>query len=116
MRNILTLIQFSIVWDLGRIAKSSPYDANLYVFITGSQSPGGRGLAFHDLEKLFTLGMGNVCDYERTYRIPIVEYVEDRLSPNAPGNGIQCQNGPVCTGQVRHVYKKNKICMSFRLG
>ena len=104
LRNILMLIQFSIVWDLGRIAKSSPHDANLYVFITGSQSTGHRGFAFHDPEKL---GMGNVCDYERTYRIPIVQYVEDLRGSNAPGNGIQCQNGAVCTGQVRYVYKSN---------
>ena len=48
----------------GRIAKSSPYDANLYVFLTGKGPGPFLGLA----------GMGTVCNSGRGRRTSVCKY------------------------------------------
>ena len=48
----------------GRIAKSSPYDANLYVFLTGDGSGRNLGIA----------GMSTVCDSGRGRRTSVGKY------------------------------------------
>ena len=48
----------------GRIAKSSPYDANLYVFLTGDGPGRNLGLA----------GMSTVCDSGRGRRTSVGKY------------------------------------------
>ena len=48
----------------GRIAKSSPYDANLYVFLTGYYWGSNLGLA----------GMSTVCDSSRGRRTSVNKY------------------------------------------
>ena len=53
-------------WDgpTGTISDSSPHDANLYVFVTGSGSQDGLGLAW----------MGSLCDSSRRMRNSINKY------------------------------------------
>ena len=50
--------------DLGQIATDSSHEANLYVFMTGSVSQDGLGLAF----------LGTVCDFQREMRLSINQY------------------------------------------
>ena len=50
--------------DLSKIAKDSSYDANLYVFLTGSDSNDGLGLAT----------LGRVCEQSRKNRVSINQY------------------------------------------
>ena len=47
-----------------QIATDSPYDANLYVFLTGSKSNDGLGLA----------QLGTVCDSDRKRRLSVNKY------------------------------------------
>ena len=51
-------------YDLSKIATDSPHDANIYVFLTGSDSEDGLGLAELD----------SVCDTSRDRRLNINKY------------------------------------------
>jgi hypothetical protein len=50
--------------DLSQIATDSPHEANLYVFLTGSDSKDGLGLATLD----------SVCNSDRTKRVNVNKY------------------------------------------
>ena len=50
--------------DLSQIATNSPYDANIYVFLTGDHSKGRLGKA----------NLDSVCDSDRTKRVNINKY------------------------------------------
>ena len=50
--------------DLSQIARDSPYNSNLYVFLTGSDSKDGLGLAT----------LGRVCEQSRENRVSINQY------------------------------------------
>ena len=51
-------------YDLSKIANDSPHDANIYVFLTGSDSKDGLGRA----------KIGSVCDTSRDKRLNINQY------------------------------------------
>ena len=90
------IFYFSSVVDTGDIAELSEYEANLYLFFTGTKSPATvMGVAWHEPV------MGSVCNQLRRNRQTIVRHVEEiRNPPNDPGSGAACQNSEVCTGQV----------------
>ena len=50
--------------DLSKIAEKSPYDADLYVFITGKESKTGGGYA----------PQGTVCEKKKDKRVSISQY------------------------------------------
>ena len=93
---------YSKVFELQEIARASSYDANLYIFITGSKSKtGGSGLSYQGIDHGKPT-MGSVCDSTRDHKIPIVRFVEDLNKKSEIGEDDSvCQNGCVCTGQVR---------------
>ena len=89
------IFYFSSVVDTGDIAELSEYEANLYLFFTGTKSPATvMGVAWHEPV------MGSVCNHLRRNRQTIVRYGEVENPPNDPGSGAACQNSEVCTGQV----------------
>ena len=89
------------MFELQEIARASSYDANLYIFITGSKT-GHNGLSYQGIPSDGKPTMGSVCDSTRDHKIPIVRFVEDLTKKSEIGEDDSvCQNGCVCTGQVR---------------
>jgi len=86
--------------EVAKIAEESTFDANIYIFITGSTDKGPLGLAFHRLNEN-RVEMGSVCNPSKGERQVLVRYVEELEEKDQdPGNGTLCHNGEVCTGQV----------------
>ena len=92
---------FSSLGEAAKIAEESTFEANMYIFITGSKDNfAPYGVAFHRQdENGYT--MGSVCNPAKGERQVLVRYTEElRQSDQDPGNGAQCHNSEVCTGQV----------------
>ena len=75
--------------DLSKIAKNSPHDANLYVFITGKCSNKYLGLS----------NLDSVCDIAREKRININKYAP---SQNSSGKGGDAYTAEVYQNLIRY--------------
>ena len=96
---------FSSPGEVAKIAEESRFDANIYIFITGSTDKGPLGLAFHRSNEN-SMEMGSVCNPSKGERQVLVRYVEELEEKDQdPGNGALCHNGEVCTGQVNYLYR-----------
>ena len=58
--------------EVGNYAEASPQDADLWVFLTGSKSKYGLGLAYR----------GTVCNKARTRRVSINKYANGYSGPD----------------------------------
>ena len=87
---------------MGAIAVSSRYEADVYIFITGTFKKSGiyisPGLAYQGPCFDLTNKMGTVCHEKREYRHAVVQYLPKDLNPVF--NGETCENGIICTGKV----------------
>ena len=88
---------FSSIGEAAKIAEESTFEANMYIFITGfKDNSAPYGVAFQN-----GYDMGSVCNPRKGERQVLVRYTEElRQSDQDPGNGAQCHNSEVCTGQV----------------
>ena len=98
---------FSSIGEAAKIAEESTFEANMYIFITGSKDNIVYGIAFHRPdEKGYTLG--SVCNPKKGERQVLVRYTEElKQNDQDPGNGAQCHNSEVCTGQVNFLRNEN---------
>ena len=97
---------YSGVAEMGNIAVSSRYDANVYVFITGKSKSqgsavfgdGGKGWAYQGPCFELTYKMGTVCSKKREYRHVVIKFTPTNINPDQKHE--ECKNGIECTGTV----------------
>ena len=99
---LFSLICYSGVVEMGNIAMSSRYDANVYVFFTGKTKTQGfgdeKGRAYQGPCFGLTNKMGTVCGKKREYRHVAIKFTPTNINPNQKYE--ECKNGIDCTGTV----------------
>ena len=104
---VMSVFNTRSVIENAKIAESSEFEANLYVFVSGTKSlNGAKGVAHHDTSN----GMGSICASSRGERKVLIRYVDElnKLTCD-PGTGIECKNSEVCTGQVIFILNRLPI-------